>query len=42
MLYIRRKWKFKTGLTGYDPILYVPSKYLIETKKITSIDIEMR
>ena len=39
MLYIRRKWKFKTG---YDPILYVPSKYLIETKKITYIDIEMR
>jgi len=29
-------------LTGYDPILYILSKDLIETKKITYIDIEMR
>jgi len=35
--YITKKWKFQTGLTGYDPIL---SKDLIETKKNT--DIEMR
>jgi len=41
----QRKLKFLTGLTGYDQILYILyilSKDLIETKKITYIDIEMR
>ena len=37
--YKSRKWKIQTG---YNPILYILSKDLIETKKITYIDIEMR